>query len=245
MSFGDPNNPYGQQQPPQGPYGAPQQPGVPPQGGQPGYGYPQQAPPQQPYGAPQQQPGQYGYPQQQAAPGYGYPQQPGYPGQVGMPGVPSAFASWGARVGATLLDSLMVSAAPIILAIISGIVAANSVPDCAYDDYQCNADAANSSAPAIVFILMAIGYVIALTLKIIFLVKEGKTGQTPGKKALGIRVVRENNGQVLGFGLALGRQFCHILDFPVCGLGLWWPLWDEKNQTFSDKVCGTVVVRAQ
>ncbi|URM89955.1 hypothetical protein LUW75_08125 [Streptomyces sp. MRC013] len=48
MSFGDPNNPYGQQ----------------PQQGQPGYGYPQQG-----------RPG-YGYPQQ-AAPGYGgYPAAP-------------------------------------------------------------------------------------------------------------------------------------------------------------------------
>ncbi|MFV2118388.1 hypothetical protein ACE14D_08055 [Streptomyces sp. Act-28] len=43
MSFGDPNNPYGQQQPAQPGYGQ-QQPA------QPGYGYPQ-APPAQPYGA--------------------------------------------------------------------------------------------------------------------------------------------------------------------------------------------------
>ncbi|AEN11920.1 MULTISPECIES: hypothetical protein [unclassified Streptomyces] len=54
MSFGDPNNPYGQQQ-----GGQP--------GGQPGYGYPQQAPqgvPQQGYGYPQAPPvqGGYGYP---------------------------------------------------------------------------------------------------------------------------------------------------------------------------------------
>ncbi|SCG05004.1 hypothetical protein GA0115259_109241, partial [Streptomyces sp. MnatMP-M17] len=53
MSFGDPNNPYGQQgQPGQQPgYGQQQgQPGYGyPQGQQPGYGYPQ-APPVQPYG---------------------------------------------------------------------------------------------------------------------------------------------------------------------------------------------------
>lgn len=46
MSFGDPNNPYGQQ----------------PQQGQPGYGYPQQAPQQQPgYGYPQASPVQQPY----------------------------------------------------------------------------------------------------------------------------------------------------------------------------------------
>ncbi|MFF1276479.1 hypothetical protein ACFVZC_24230 [Streptomyces marokkonensis] len=59
MSFGDPNNPYGQppQQPPAGPgYGYPQQPGVPQQG----YGYPAAPPVSQPYGggyAPTQMPG--------------------------------------------------------------------------------------------------------------------------------------------------------------------------------------------
>ncbi|MCT4355699.1 hypothetical protein M5362_21405 [Streptomyces sp. Je 1-79] len=46
MSFGDPNNPYGQQQGQQPGYGYPQQ-----QGQQPGYGYPQAPPVQQPYGA--------------------------------------------------------------------------------------------------------------------------------------------------------------------------------------------------
>ncbi|KJY47384.1 MULTISPECIES: hypothetical protein [unclassified Streptomyces] len=70
MSFGDPNNPYGQQPP------APQ--------GQPGYGYPQQAPPSVP---PQ---GGYAYPQQapMGYPNQGYPAGPGgYPGaEMPMPG---------------------------------------------------------------------------------------------------------------------------------------------------------------
>ncbi|MEU9700778.1 hypothetical protein ACF09C_32855 [Streptomyces sp. NPDC014870] len=46
MSFGEPNNPYGQPQGQQPGYGYPQQ-----QGQQPGYGYPQAPPIQQPYGA--------------------------------------------------------------------------------------------------------------------------------------------------------------------------------------------------
>ncbi|MEV0411997.1 hypothetical protein AB0I68_14650 [Streptomyces sp. NPDC050448] len=70
MSFGDPNNPYGQQPP------APQ--------GQPGYGYPQQAP----QGIPPQ--GGYAYPQQapMGYPNQAYPAGPGgFPGaQIPMPG---------------------------------------------------------------------------------------------------------------------------------------------------------------
>ncbi|ARF74732.1 hypothetical protein B7C62_22705 [Kitasatospora albolonga] len=64
MSFGDPNNPYGQQ-----PQGQPQ--------GQPGYGYPQQAP----QGVPQQG---YGYPQASPVQGGGYGGYPGGPTE--MPG---------------------------------------------------------------------------------------------------------------------------------------------------------------
>ncbi|WP_328887498.1 hypothetical protein [Streptomyces sp. NBC_00316] len=62
MSFGDPNNPYGQQQ-----GGQP--------GGQPGYGYPQQAP----QGVPQQG---YGYPQAPPVQQFG----PGFGGPLEMPG---------------------------------------------------------------------------------------------------------------------------------------------------------------
>ncbi|MFD3658142.1 hypothetical protein ACTU45_23845 [Streptomyces sp. 24-1644] len=59
MSFGDPNNPYGQQQ----------------QGGQPGYGYPQQAP--------------QGVPAQGQQPGYGYPAAPPVQAGYGFPGAPT------------------------------------------------------------------------------------------------------------------------------------------------------------
>lgn len=92
MSFGDPNNPYGQQP------GQPDQP-------QPGYGYPQQAP----QGVPPQG---YGYPQQPGQPaGYGYPQQ-----QPGYGGAPE-FAHWGLRFVGTLIDGLVFLPAYIVVGI--------------------------------------------------------------------------------------------------------------------------------
>ncbi|MFF7700051.1 RDD family protein [Streptomyces lydicus] len=249
MSFGDPNNPYGQQ--PQAPYG--QQPPVPPQGGQPGYGYPQQAPqaPQQPYGYPQQ-----GVPPQGGQPGYGYPQQAAY-GQPGMPGMgmPQGYASWGARVGAYLIDYLIVGLIPTILYIVGMAMtassAASSIPDtssCPPGDVQCISDAYNkaseSSTPAGAFVMIAIAALIGLAAGIFVLVKEGSTGQTPGKKAMNIRLVKETTGQPIGFGMAFVRKLCHILD-GFCCLGYLWPLWDEKSQTFADKIVGTVVVKSQ
>lgn len=105
MSFGDPNNPYGQQ-PPQGQPGYPQQ-------GQPGY--PQQAP----RGVPQQ----YGYPQQQPPMGMP-PQQPygAYP-PAGAPGMPGAgmppLAHWGLRAAALIIDVLIIGGPMILISLLT------------------------------------------------------------------------------------------------------------------------------
>jgi len=73
-----------------------------------------------------------------------------------------------------------------------------------------------------------------------FVVLEGRPeGQTLGKKALGIRVVRKNNGAPLGFGLALGRTFARLADTFTLGLGLLWAAWDPQHQTFHDKMAGS------
>ena len=71
----------------------------------------------------------------------------------------------------------------------------------------------------------------------------GATGQTPGKKIVGLRLVRERDGQLLGGGMGIVREIAHFLDTIACLIGWLWPLWDQKRQTFADKICGTVVLR--
>ncbi|HVE62191.1 MAG TPA: RDD family protein [Mycobacteriales bacterium] len=73
--------------------------------------------------------------------------------------------------------------------------------------------------------------------------RQGTTGRTPGKDALKIRLLREEDGQVVGFGNAVIRGLLHILDALPLGLGFLWPLWDAKKQTFADKIMKTVVVK--
>ncbi|MGI5481131.1 RDD family protein [Streptomyces lavendofoliae] len=204
MSFGDPNNPYGQQPP----YG-----GQPPYG-QPGYGYPQAPQGVPPQGVPQQ----FGYPQQPQP--YGAYPAPGMPGMGGMP----PYAHWGRRVGAYLLDMLIILGP---LYAIVGISGATS----------------SSGEPTIGAVLGLLLLVYTLTMGIVQLYKEGKTGQTIGKKALGISLVREADGRPIGFGMAFVRKLAHFLDSLACYLGWLWPLWDDKKQTFADKVCNTVVFK--
>lgn len=73
---------------------------------------------------------------------------------------------------------------------------------------------------------------------------QGESGQSYGKKTAGTRLLREQDGQTIGGGLAIGRYFLHILDAIPCYLGFLWPIWDSKKQTFADKIVKTVVIKA-
>jgi len=70
-----------------------------------------------------------------------------------------------------------------------------------------------------------------------------ESGQTLGKRALGIRVVDTGGGGALGFGRALIRALSRILSQIPCYLGYFWMLWDDRKQTWHDKLASTAVVR--
>ncbi|MGH3837958.1 MAG: RDD family protein [Pseudonocardiaceae bacterium] len=71
---------------------------------------------------------------------------------------------------------------------------------------------------------------------------QGTTGQSVGRRVARTKLVKIETGQPVGFGRALLRQFCHSLEFFI---GFLWPLWDDKRQTFADKIVGTVVIRVE
>jgi uncharacterized RDD family membrane protein YckC len=71
----------------------------------------------------------------------------------------------------------------------------------------------------------------------------GSQGQTPGMRIVGIKLVRDADGGLLGGGLGVVRAICHFLDTIACLVGWFWPLWDNKRQTFADKLVSTVVLK--
>ncbi len=96
-----------------------------------------------------------------------------------------------------------------------------------------------------------------------------RKGQTPGKRLMGIRVVRRNGDPVgwwrmfarevlikwflIGIGflaMAVDYFFLYSL-FTLTSFSLaiavdyLWPLWDRRRQALHDKVMGTAVVRAR
>ncbi|HVW32129.1 MAG TPA: RDD family protein [Acidimicrobiia bacterium] len=207
--------------PPPGYGGAPPAGGYGAPGGQPGYG-------QSAYG----QPGGYGGP-----PGGGYYGAPGayppppYPGGYGGGPVAYGLASFGQRVGGFLIDAAIIWGVFIVGFIIVGA----TTPSSSFDD-------PNPGPSGVGILLMLISWAVAFAYPVYF---EGRPeGQTLGKKAVGIRVVRRSNGGPLGYGLAIGRFFARFADSFTFGLGLLWAAWDPEKQTFHDKIAGTLVVKA-
>ena len=68
------------------------------------------------------------------------------------------------------------------------------------------------------------------------------SGQTVGKRALGIRVVDLDGGGSIGYTRALFRYLGRILSTIVFLLGYFWMLWDKERQTWHDKLIKDVVV---
>ena len=233
--YGQQPGQYGQS-PQDGQPGYGQQPG---QEGQPGYGQQPGQYGQDPYG---QQPGQYGQPG-------AYPGQPGQYGQGAAPGQPGAYgqqpgqygqqpygaqpyggygyggqaagnlATWPIRVGAFLID-LIIYGIPI------GI--GNAI----------NNGSSGGTIIGLLFTLIGIGVWIYNRI-----IQQGNTGQSWGKKAVGIKLITADTGQNVGPGKAFLRELTHILDGLPCYLGYLWPLWDEKKQTFADKINNTYVIK--
>ena len=141
------------------------------------------------------------------------------------PTAPNPYASWPLRVGAYLVDSLLVVVA-YFPAWIGMIIEAGGGND------------------TLATVLIVIG---ALASAAVFVwntcLRAGRTGYSVGKGLLDIKLVSERTREPIGAGMALWRYVCHVVDALPLYLGYLWPLWDEKRQTFSDKIVHTVVLR--
>ena len=68
------------------------------------------------------------------------------------------------------------------------------------------------------------------------------SGQTVGKRALGIRVIDFGGGGSIGYGRAFIRWIGRYVSAIVILLGYFWMLWDKEKQTWHDKFANAVVV---
>lgn len=158
-----------------------------------------------------------------------YPRDAAEREEAAVPDEPElALAGWWSRVGAYLLD-ILVLLVPLFVVFVAVLA---SQPD---DD-----DGA--------WAVLGLVYLASLVLPFVYftVMHGGERGQTLGKRALGIRVVDQKGGSI-GYGKAFGRYgivFLLSIFFLPLVLDYLWPLWDSKNQALHDKVVSSVVVRS-
>ena len=246
-------------QPPPGGFPPPEQP--PPGYQQPPPGWPPPAPAPPP--GYQQQPAPYGY----GAPPHGYQQPPPPPAYPPYPpagyGPPQGqwqappqqqvrlwrgrrLAGWWPRVGAAVLDGLVVALPAAIL----GLALAELLDPGSVDQYLEEGDS------------LAVNLGLGLMTLLCYLVYKGllmarrgaRNGQTLGMQLVSIRVVREDQ-QPVSWGTVLLREtlvkgvlfgYVAILTlFVATLLNYLWPLWDSESRALHDMLARTRVVTTE
>ena len=160
-------------------------------------------------------------------------------GAFPMPRAETRYGGFWQRFGARFLDGIIVVALALIPAIIVGVL----VYQAAYpsdqlfvsDQQAANAETAGTWAGWGVYMLVSVMY---------FLIG-WSTGGTWGLRAFGLRLVNTATGGAPGLGSALARLIVQYISAIPLYLGFLWMLWDDKKQTWHDKVAGTIVVARQ
>jgi uncharacterized RDD family membrane protein YckC len=183
---------------------------------------------------------------------YGYTSPPP-PGASGMPtqspyGTAPAgtwqLAGWWSRVGAQIIDAIVIGViATVILLVLGAIGATGFIAD-------------DTAGAVTVILALFVGGLCAVAAAIVYapLMMAKTNGQTLGRMATGIRVVRAN-GKPIDFGYAMLREvvvkwllFTVVAGSVTFGLAWFidvlWPLWDEENRALHDMVVDSRVIRA-
>ena len=126
-------------------------------------------------------------------------------------------AGFGQRLGAYLIDILLVGVAGVAVVVILALI-----------------DESLYGLGYVFWFVASLAYSIYFT--------GGPSGQTIGKRILGIRVIDFRTGGPIGYGRAVIRYIGQIISSWICYLGFLWMLWDREKQTWADKMATSVVV---
>jgi uncharacterized RDD family membrane protein YckC len=136
------------------------------------------------------------------------------------------------RTIAFLVDKLVLSLTSIILLFIAALFLGLGFPL----DLSVNISEVITGT----FILSYYGTTIFLNM-VYFTYFHGTTGQTPGKKILGLKVIQKT-GDEMTLGLAFLRWVGYIISGLVFNLGFLWVAFDRKKQGWHDKIAATYVI---
>jgi uncharacterized RDD family membrane protein YckC len=147
---------------------------------------------------------------------------------AGDPITGAPLASWGRRAGGWFVD---------LLVYIGAFVASFLI---ALPTEDPETGEVSDAAALLIFFVWFLGPTLYAWLMV------GVWGQTLGKMAVGVKVVRSADAGRVSYPRALGRAVSTwvlgVFVVPLL-LAYLWPLWDRRNQTLYDKMAGTIVVK--
>jgi uncharacterized RDD family membrane protein YckC len=147
------------------------------------------------------------------------------PGSVAPPAAAADLAGFWRRFAALLIDSI------VVLGIYLGITSGLSV--------------LSFMVGGLFPIQVLAGIVILVVAWLYYWLFIGLKGQTPGKMAVGVKVV-DGRGNIPGLGRAALREVVgKIVSSLPLYLGFLWIVWDHKKQGWHDKLAGTHVVNTR
>ena len=174
------------------------------------------------------------------------------PGASGMPsftphghpaGGPWRLASWWSRVGAAVIDGIVIGVMALVLIIAVGAIAGTGF---------LLSDLAGIIGLLLGILIGGTAFTVAALLYAPLMMAK-TNGRTLGRMVTGIRVVRAN-GKPMDFGWAFLREvvvkgllFGTVINAVTFGLAslldVLWPLWDEENRALHDFVVDTRVIK--
>jgi uncharacterized RDD family membrane protein YckC len=176
-----------------------------------------------------------------APPGAGGPVAPAW-GQQTAVGGRYVLATWLSRVGAQLIDGILIGAVSLVLFLPVGAALGVGFAD--------DSDASLGAVIAGLLLWAVCVAIIALLYAPIMMARTN--GKTVGRMVVGIRVIR-TSGEHISFGYAVFREvLVKTLLFGIAGaitggiaqlLDYLWPLWDEENRCLHDFICNSRVVK--
>ena len=178
------------------------------------------------------------YPASPPPPPWAVPAEPAGP----APGV--RFAGHGARLGAYILDAILVGFVATALVILMMVVFFGSLEWSIDANGDVIVGDTGAAAGAIgLFLLGSLLITIFALLYFPFFWARG--GATPGMKVAGIRVVNDRDGSRIGWGAALLRLVGYWVSAAVFYIGFVWILVDSRRRGWHDLIAGTCVISSR
>ena len=137
------------------------------------------------------------------------------------------YAGFWVRLGATLIDTLLIIAVYCIM--IYAAYGPEAFPEVFEEDRPSRGSVDDYGDLFNIFWILSFWYFFQAT---------------PGKIAVKTKIVDAKTGGEPHMGQYIGRYFAYILSAIPFGLGFLWIAWDSRKQGWHDKLSGTVVIQS-